>query len=441
MASSIERFRTVRKRAFPLVIGTALGVVAACGGDSDQATTGNLGNETGNSNLGDLQAVPSLPSSEVPLTHTPTSLESEFSGSERAIIDLGDWQMVITGWEEIESFEGGVLSKDPDIEGDFKYVVVNTYFRNISDKIANTETILEQEGDFGFRLADSRGVLLSHASTFAYYTYEGGLLEKPYIDQADAKPLYLEYSGSNGLEVPPGFGIKLGLIFLVPRDSNDYGLAVEPKRTGLPNPHDFVQDPTDKFLSTADPDKIARKGERAQDFEIVYPELEISPLNKEFIYEHPQKAGLPSQTFSFRFDGLLAKTVTEPGYGGIIQRVGLTVTNISSSPSYRRDVERVDFGGEEVDDVKLTVYLTDGRVIPALYGDLETVYMEVGDSLQAKATIASMQGILIGTRGWDHPALHGLLSQADLEGAIVVLVAPQNDSWIAWKLPDASLAR
>lgn len=401
MASTIERFRTVRKRAFPLIIGTTLGVIAACGGDSEQATTGNLGSKTPNSNPGDSQAVPSLPSSEVLLTQMPTSIESEILDSESAILNSGDWQMAVVGWEEVDSFEYDVpISTDPEFLENSKYIAVNAVVRNVSNQVVNTDDLHAQAANIN--LVDSSGEPAHLSYVYLYPDLGLGILEAPYIRQPNKKPIAIPAFRGTSFDVPPGFGFEMGMTFLVPKDWNDYGLTLENSAGG----------------------QMVNRGSVALGYKTIGENVQISPVDSAFNYDRG-----PDHSFRFWLGPFLPNEQTPMA---TLQQLGLNVQNVSGEYSPSPDLV---VGGDDNADIQFMLFLKDGTLVPSIYGDGVNQFLDPGESEQLEISIASSDHFFVGTSPWSHPSLYRLFDRSELEGAVVLLVGTKTKSWIAWQLP------
>lgn len=381
----------------------------------------------------------------VPTIVTPeASPTPEVVSSNEGILDLGDWQLATVGWEELDSIEenqGLIGFANPADKEKLKFVAVRTVLRNKSDHILDTSAFTEIFGDFQFRLTDKNGMIMTSGQPFPAPFYGDGINLEPYFIGADGKPSYLEAANKGPFKVAPGFGIPIGLLFMVPKVVNDYGLAIEPIKQGLANPN-HVQIRTSEYESatSADPSTIIRRGEVANDVSTVAPDVKISPFTIPLVYRHKSsfQANWPDQppeTFELLPIGL---SQPEPeADGSMRQKLRFTVTNVSEVPiyngaaSYLRDVS---IGGSASSKINVMLYLKDGRVIAPVEGADINEFLDINMQQVLQVAMTSSRPVLGPTGGWDEPALYKLLSPEDIDQAIVVMVSTVEPDWAAWEL-------
>lgn len=410
----------------------------ACGGSSggsEKTYPGPLTNP----------ATATEPSAPLPNTVEIKSPTPEVINLHEGILDLGDWQLATVGWEELDSIEenmGLIGFANPADEEKFKFVAVRTVLRNKSDHILDTSEFTAISGNFQFRLTDNNGKIMTFGQPFVAPSYGDGVNLEPYFIGADGKPSYLEVANKGPFKVAPGFGIPIGLLFIVPKAVDNYGLAIEPIKQGLANPNN-VQIRTSEYESatSADPSTIIRRGEVANDVSTVAPDVKISPFTTPLVYHHKSLyqanwSDQPPESFEFLLIGLsLPESEAD---GSMRQKLRFTATNVSDVPIYNGavpDLRDVSIGGVAGSKINIMLYLADGRVIAPLEGVGINEFLDISMQQVLQVTMTSTRPVLGPTGGWDDPALYKLLSPEDIDQAIVVMVSTVGSDWAAWQLP------
>lgn len=372
-----------------------------------------------------------------------TALQSTFavetqSGlreSERVLINLGNWDIDVVGWEK---FDKVLLTSNLQSEQDtdHKLLVVQLIARNVSNELLDGEIVGDFSNFYRYRVADKDGNLIDrlyHTQAFPYIK-TGGIYGKPYLRNETG----LVYPISNIVYaetyfVPPGFAIPIGIISTLDKSAEEYGLAIEPLQAGIPNPNNVGGQGEG---AKADPKTIVRIGEIRKDVQLISPDAKISNKNEPMRFTR-NISGTSAVQFEFRG---FSQPQPSPE-GDLRQYIQLNATNVSQSVAGSDLAQRglisdeisLDVG-EYNSDIQLTIYLEDGRVISAI-GSAKVDKLGIGMSNLISIPVSSSRRTSRfptirhpAQAAEDNEEFYGLV---ELGNSVVVLT--DGKEWIAWK--------
>lgn len=328
---------------------------------------------------------------------------TEFVNSERAILDLGNMEVAVVGWEETK-LTTDVLNVNP---ADYKMVLVQTIWRNKSD-VFLSRRLVEDSGDYYRFYVGEERKYWGFSRTYQYLDW-GGANNVPYVANGFSQTSFEDFPanvwiGDQVSNIPPGFGIPMGILADVPKNEQNYGFIVDPKQQGLPNPSGITRG--EKGVIIIDPEKFIRRGEIAADFGLISEDVESKQVGEEAVLEDYMSVKLVNAHDSATSTGKRTNNLL------------FTVTNISK-----------DYLSNPSRNMEILVYLADGRVVP--YLDL----MNLGDDYPAPGETQSydfMVGIEKPPQGYETFAWP-FYQLYDLAGAKVLFMA--YNRWGLWQLP------
>ncbi len=354
--------------------------------------------------------------------------------SERAIINLGNWEIAVVGWEK---FDKVLLesSLKPQQDTNHKLLVVQIIARNIGSGLLDSEIVGDFSKFYRYRVADKDGNFIDRQYQTRVFPYikTGGIYGKPYLKNETG----LVYPVSNIVSaetyfIPPGFAIPIGIISTLDKNAEEFGLAIEPLQKGLPNPNNVTPEG-----AKADPATLVKIGEERKDVPLVSPDAKISNKNELARYTRNISG---TSVMQFEFKGVSAPEASPKG--DLRQYVQLNATNVSQSVAgtdlAKRGLLSDEISlnvGEYNSHLQLTIYLQDGRVISPI-GSAKIDKLGIGKSNLLRIPISSSRRISEfpttirhpASAPEDNPEFYGLF---ELKGSVVVLT--DDKKWIAWR--------
>ncbi len=384
----------------------AAALAAACGGgENGPARTPAVNISPGRSPSELSPSVTPLLSDETAAsTITPEATGgAEYVNSERAILDLGNMEVAVVGWEETK-LTTDVHNVNP---ADYKMVLVQTIWRNKSDVFLSRRLVKDVEDYYRFYVGEERKYW-GYGQTFQYLDW-GGANNVPYITNGASQTAFDKFPvnvwiGDQVSNIPPGFGIPMGILADVPKNEHNYGFIVEPEQQGLANPSGITRGEMGVIM--IDPEKFLRRGEIAADFGLIDKSIQPKQAGEEAVLEGYMSVRLVSAHDSATSTGKKTNNLL------------FSITNISN-----------DYLGNPSRNMEILVYLADGRVVP--YLDL----VNLGDDYPAPGETQSydfMVGIERPPQGYETFGAP-FYQNYDLAGAKVLFMA--YNRWGLWQLP------
>lgn len=343
---------------------------------------------------GEEFAMPTEVISKVAPVNVPTPApEAKNSDSKEAVIDMGNFDLAITGWEEFK-----LAPYETSTHISLKHVVVRAIMRNKSDQFQDLSELGPQAGGaYNVQFADFSGNnFISGQEVVVPIEYKG-VFDEPYEQSVDGTMRNLrELSPRPNLKpstlMPPGFGLPVFFVGEMPVDTNDYGVHMYYLPIGAPNV-----------------EKIVKKGQVAKDFSLIAPDVKI-----------------------YNADDSLVGKFAEPSYE--IKLVGSSKASFApqEKPQNVLLLGVKNNSNSELHPLSYSigrVYLKDGRVV------------SLGNSQKGVLPHQeSVYGLVVGTENpnADFPNYSSQILEKsfniDLEGAVLLLST--DGGWKAWKMPD-----
>lgn len=264
--------------------------------------------------------------------------------SERARINLGNWQIQITGWEQTD------LKREVDGAA---ALVVQAVAKNVGSVPMDRDKSLKTY--FRFAAINRSGEYESSGYVYEYLDW-GGRVNEPYAfdDLFKKKIVSLDefgnvWQGNKALMIPPGFSFPIGILFYVKDYKQISGIAVYPNMQGLPNPYGL----NGRLGEKADLNKIPRIGDTVTKYDLV--DTSVKLMN----YGEPLIVHNSGGNFEVRYGG--NKVQTRRAAGGRTEQVlGFILTNNGNRVVSRLDLEAIAFlkgglaiGAEYLDEVRV----------------------------------------------------------------------------------------
>lgn len=272
---------------------------------------------------------------------TETSVGAERI-TERAILNLGYWDLAVVGWSEVKGEALRNYNNAIDIKRD-KLVAVQLRARNTSDKYVDSNQLALSSRYFNGGVVFGQDGSTAGGFFQQYMQIGGGLFKEPYLKRNDGSVTYYGGAGNNNVMTPPGFGFPLGYEAVVPVDAEDYGFVVLPRQGGLPNPNNAYKKGDYDF---SDPLTAVKRGEVAGDFPLIDPSVVILP-NTASLDSPDSLKRYNNYDASIQFMGVLER----PSNGGNEEDLWFRLNNRYNGLIWTRDF------------AEALVYLKDGTVL------------------------------------------------------------------------------
>ncbi len=330
-------------------------------------------------------------------TQNGNHVESE--NSPEAVLDVGKFDIAVTGWEEfnVEPKQTRVFNGKAGDAGtvvDIKHVVVKAIIRNKTNEGQDlSELIPEHIGLSNAEFVDSSGKSTNFSlNAIIPIEYEGIFGEpfEPFQDGTlrNITELYQPNKFHPVTYMEPGFGLPVFFVGEIPVDMKDYGIYFYDQPRGGKNEK-----------------RIFKKGQIAKDFSLIAPDAQISDVSVSLIAN-----GLGGGTFEAKFLGSTEARSADK----IAHKVLLF--DFKNNTNFSFDI----FG---------RVYLKDGRVL-----QIEDVKQILAPGY--KGTNGLYAGTSTARADFPMSQIASLNSDFDfdLSGSVVILKI--FGGWKAWRMPD-----
>lgn len=319
-----------------------------------------------------LESTTPTVSSKKELEVTP---KTETTVSGEAILDLGNWQLAVTGWEEALKAPSGFQPGPGE-----KLVIVRGIARNISTQVADWAGDF-RSGEKGYQF------YLAGPGSFGAIPPETGILQVGALNDP-------KYDASLGFFVPPGFGVPSVFKFFVSQTAKDYALGVRSKESG-------------GNVSL----KLVKRGGIVKNLALIGPEAQVKDFGQEWSYPHNVRMSLNPVRIKAR---------------GNQQEQQIVFKIAESSPATTFHILAISAG-------HVLAYLKDGRVIG---GRDAALLSEADHPLTGERKGLRIYSSTIGLS--IPPGRSGLLPGElyeifDLKGTVVMVIV--GSRWGAWRLP------
>jgi len=344
-------------------------------------------------------------------TFTPEPIPTpEVISSSEAILDLGRAELALVGWEEIDTVDEVIFKNDPYEKG--KIILIQAVAKNKSNSgFLLDETIGSSLSDYTFEIADYEGHFLGFGQFFTYLAY-GGSIHEPFLKDELGRNRFLERIASTGpyyLGISPGYGLPVGIVADIPKESQKYGLVARPRHAGLPNPSGYREESV--VIAT----DIIERGKIVKDMKL-YPEG-MEPADSSQIFSLRPLVG--NGTIDYKLLGVSESQ----GADNVQQMLTFNVWNNTDREQFpfSLNIQRV--------------LLTDGRVISVDKDSAKGVSIPAGVSLQYYLFVGSFSD----EQNIELPVpMVRKMHEYNMDGALLYMAGLDTQSSskeILWKIP------